>query len=200
VTRPFGYCGNDFGMASRLEPEVLDHIEKITVTVGEWLRTFGYRGTFGVDFLVRDGEVLFTEVNPRFQGSTHASCRLAVEEDESCLMLEHVAAHLGLPAPPRRPLRSIVADMPHLAHIVVHWTGPDAQYLDPRPLTSMMLQSRNAVTADVLTRRDLRTHPGAVLARVTVRDIVTASGYDLKSPWLDAIADWNVATAATLAS
>ena len=83
VTRPFGYCGNDFGLAKQLDRRVLDQIESSTTAIGNWLRSYGYRGTFGVDFLVHDGVPLFTEINPRFQGSTHASCQLAIDADES---------------------------------------------------------------------------------------------------------------------
>lgn len=123
VTRPFGYCGNDYGLASHLDRRVLDRIETSTAAIGNWLRSYGYRGTFGVDFLVRDGVPLFTEINPRFQGSTHASCQLSVGAGESCLMLEHLAAVLGMDAPPQRPVRELAAEAPPLAHFVVHWTG-----------------------------------------------------------------------------
>ena len=98
--RPFGYCGNDFGAMSDLDPIKFSAMEEAVVRIGEWMAARGYRGAFGVDFLVTEqGPPLFTEVNPRFQGSTHASCQISVERGESCLMLEHVAALLGMDAP-----------------------------------------------------------------------------------------------------
>ena len=112
VTRRFGYCGNDFGLAKDLDRAILDQIESATVTIGNWLRSYGYRGTFGVDFLVHDGVLLFTEINPRFQGSTHASCKLAIDAGESCLMLEHLAAIMGMPAPRQRPVAELASEAP----------------------------------------------------------------------------------------
>ncbi|HZM55074.1 MAG TPA: ATP-grasp domain-containing protein, partial [Acidimicrobiales bacterium] len=99
VTRPFGYCGNDFGLARELPAEIVEQIEVSTIRIGRWMAQFGYLGTFGVDYLVHNGKALFTEINARFQGSTHASCRLSIEANESCLMLEHVAALLRMDAP-----------------------------------------------------------------------------------------------------
>src|SRR3984885_1351056 len=98
--RPFGYCGNDFGAVAGLAPDQFAAMEEAVVWIGEWMGARGYRGAFGVDFLVTTaGPPLFTEVNPRFQGSTHASCRISVERGESCLMLEHLASLLGMDAP-----------------------------------------------------------------------------------------------------
>ena len=112
VNRPFGYCGNDFGRASELDETTLSAIEGSTITIGRWLRSKGYLGTFGVDFLVKAGVPLFTEVNPRFQGSTHASARLSVESGESCLFLDHIAAMLHLAAPAQVPLGAQLSRMP----------------------------------------------------------------------------------------
>ncbi len=98
--RPFGYCGNDFGAVAWLDSAKFAAMEDAVTRIGRWMGARGYRGAFGVDFLVtEEGPPLFTEVNPRFQGSTHASCQISVERGESCLMLEHLAALLGMRAP-----------------------------------------------------------------------------------------------------
>lgn len=105
TTRPYGYCGNDFGLARDLDRATLDAIEVGVAALGGWLRRYGYLGTFGVDFLAHRGKPLFAEINPRFQGSTHASSQLSREAGESCVILDHVAAILGHDAPRVRPLR-----------------------------------------------------------------------------------------------
>ena len=104
TTRPFGYCGNDFAAAARLDPRVLNEVDRAAHRIGMWLQTFGYHGAFGVDFLVKEGQVIFTEINPRFQGSTHASCRLSV------------GARTQLPGdrPSGRPARFGSAGRPHV--------------------------------------------------------------------------------------
>src|ERR1700722_3159371 len=177
VTRPFGYCGNDYGRAKDLGRAILDQIELATVTIGNWLRSYGYRGTFGVDFLVHDGVPLFTEVNPRFQGSTHASCKLAIGAGESCLMLEHLAAIMGMSAPPQRPVAELAAEAPALAHFVVHWTGEEAERLDPSLLVRLAIATGRSIRAQVLARPALLTQREAVVARIVCRESMTRTGF-----------------------
>lgn len=190
VTRPFGYCGNDFGLVKDLEPAVFDQIEAATTSIGNWLRSYGYRGTFGVDFLVHDGVPLFTEINPRFQGSTHASCKLAINAGESCLMLEHLAATMGMDAPRQRPVRELAAEAPALAHFVVHWTGSEAERIDPSPLVRLAMATGQAVRAEVLTRPGLLTQRGAAVARIVCRESVTRTGFELTEPFARAVLQW----------
>lgn len=183
TNRQFGYCGNDFGAATTLGRDVLDTIERAMGLIGGWLRRLGYLGAFGVDFLVKDGVPLFTEVNPRFQGSTHASAQLSVENDESCLLLDHLAAMLGLEAPCSRPLHELIPSGPGFAHLVVHHTGPEAGMIDPAPLVSAARNTSGFCRADVLTRPALSTLPGGTVVRITARDRMTDDGFELVEPW-----------------
>ena len=204
VTRPFGYCGNDYGLVKDLDRAVLDQIESATVTIGNWLRTYGYRGTFGVDFLVHDGVPLFTEINPRFQGSTHASCKLAIDAGESCLMLEHLAAVMGMPAPTQRPVRELTAEAPTLAHFVVHWVGGEAERLDASPLVRLAMATGRAIRAEVQTRPGLLTQRGAAVARIVCRASVTRTGFELIEPFAEVVSEWKAgaigATSAAVAA
>jgi len=181
VTRDFGYCGNDFGLMRDLDGGVIDQIESSTIRIGDWLSTNGYRGSFGVDFLVHQGQALFSEVNPRFQGSTHLSSRISIEHDEPCLMLEHVAAWLGLsaPDPATRPrLRDVVAATADVSHVVYHWTGPAPARLDTHAF-SAALHDAGGLGVELLPTPDLTIDPGAAVARWTTPRRVTNSGYDL---------------------
>jgi hypothetical protein len=196
TTRQFGYCGNDFGACRSLQASQLDAMGDATVAVGNWLRAHGYLGAFGVDFLVDESGVpLFTEVNPRFQGSTHASCRISVEQGESCLMLEHIAALLRLDAPPCRKLSEWAADMPPFAHFVVHSTLPEAAQVDATGLVDAVLAEPQTARADVVVSPALTTERGATVARVSVRDRLTTTGYELHDPWRRIVSDWAVGAA-----
>lgn len=180
VTREFGYCGNDFGRAREIEPEIIDEIEHSTQQIGGWLASNGYLGSFGLDFLVHDGHALFTEINPRFQGSTHLSCRLSIEAGESCLMLEHVAAWLGLPCPSSsQSLRDIVAEVPEYSHIVFHSTDDRSLRLPVRAVASVLRAQPSTLGIDVLPSPDVEVEQGASVARWTVRQRVTDTGYEL---------------------
>lgn len=187
TTRPLGYCGNDFGAVKDLEPEQLDTIEDRTRLIGAWLRGNGYIGTFGVDFLLHDGEVLFTEINARFQGSTHASARLSVESGQACLVLEHVAAMLGLSAGARPRLRDIVPETPDLAHIVVHSASRWPMAVDNQTLRNDSRLRETRTMVDMTTRPTTSTQPGGVIARLTTRNRVTDNGYRLRPPWVDMV-------------
>jgi len=193
VVRPFGYCGNDFGLARNLDPAILDQIEHSVEAIGNWLRQHGYRGTFGVDFLVHDGQALFMEVNPRFQGSSRSSALLVREIDEGCLFLEHIAALLGLDAPKTRSLREITSSVTPLTHVVVHWTGNESRRVDSQGFVESVLRHDATAEIDVVARKSLVMDPGGVVARVTVRDSLTATGFDLDKKWLAVIDEWHAA-------
>lgn len=190
TTRPFGYCGNDFGLASALPNSTLDAMERSVFALGRWLHSYNYCGTFGVDFLVDESGVpLFSEINPRFQGSTHASSQLSGEANESCLFLDHIAARLGHDAPPSRPLREVAHNNPSFAHIVIQWTGKPTR-VDSIRLSDALHALPACCRTDVLAKATVLTDTGGVALRVTTRASATSTGYDLHEPWRTTIASW----------
>lgn len=195
TTRPFGYCGNDFGLARELDPTVLDSIEGSVTAIGRWMRGYGYLGTFGVDFLIRRGIPLFTEVNARFQGSTHATSQLSSAAGESCVILDHLGAILGHDCPKPVRLTDLMAGVPDLAHFIVHWTGPAAR-IDSSALTDLLRELPSTSRVDVASKPDHITHTGGVIARATVSSQVTATGFELSPTWSGPIAAWLRDTAA----
>ena len=68
----FGFCGNDFFAAERIiDANVRLECERQTTVIGEYLISLGYRGLFGIDYIVAiDGNVYACEINPRLQNST----------------------------------------------------------------------------------------------------------------------------------
>jgi len=120
TNRTFGYCGNDFARVKELDREILDALEDLTLKVGKWLARMGYLGAFGIDALFYDGEVYLTEINPRFQGSSHVASLIDVEMDRSDMFLEHMAAFLGLSPPPPVHLREIAAHQREVSQVICH--------------------------------------------------------------------------------
>jgi hypothetical protein len=191
VTRPFGYCGNDFSVAANLETGILESVEKSVLTIGTWLRSFGYLGTFGVDFLVYRGVPLFTEVNARFQGSTALSCRLSIEEDMPCLLLEHVAAMLGCePLRDSRTLQEAARDTRPRSQLIVHWVGEEPQMMDGHTLADLAMEAVVSTRADVVCSPELVVHRGGVVARLTAASTMTTDGYELTPVWRKVIDEW----------
>jgi hypothetical protein len=139
-----------------------------------------------VDFLAIQDEVLFLEVNPRLQGSTHASCQISVAQGESCILLDHLGAVLGLPAPPSRRLGvGGIRDGADLAHLVVHRTDPERGIEDSRPLASAAIAEPSTVRVDVLCGPGRLVEPGGAVARITTTARLTDTGFDLRPPWPD---------------
>jgi len=109
TTRPFGFCGNDFAFPRGLSPTVLDELDQALARMGAWLARAGYKGCFGADFLLWDGDLYFTEINPRFTASSALAARQDAEMNETDIVLEHMAAFAGLAPVSRAPLRERVA-------------------------------------------------------------------------------------------
>jgi hypothetical protein len=182
--RRFGYCGNDFGAVRDLNPGQVDRIEHAVHRIGQWMRAHGYRGAFGADFLVpAGGEPLFTEVNPRFQGSTHASCQLSISEGESCILLDHLAALLGVDAPSSRTLGDLAASAGDFGSFVVHSPIAAPAHFDPSRLVDLFDAKPGVRRTDAVTSPELVTDPCATVARFTVDDRLTDTGYDLRREW-----------------
>jgi ATP-grasp domain len=177
--RQFGYCGNDFAAAKTFSDDLLDAIEENTALIGRWMGDLGYRGAFGVDYLVQNDVPLFVEVNPRFQGSTHASSRLARVMGESCIMTDHLSALLHHGPGPRRPLARRVRDCPDLSHIVVHTTESPVGPVDSHGLARRMSSAMGYAHADVIHPPELDCALGAAIGRFTFRRSVTSTGFDL---------------------
>lgn len=182
TNQQFGYCGNDFGAVRDLDPTDLPRIEASTREIGRWLHARGYRGAFGVDFLIHEGTPLFTEVNPRFQGSTHLSSFLSTQLDLPCILVDHLSACLGLEPPPMPSLADYARELPAMGHAVMHNRHPDPVRTDP---TRFHLEGEGVRRIDVLPPAGMPVHPGAALARVTISGRLTDRGDSLRSDWAE---------------
>jgi hypothetical protein len=88
----------------------------MSLAIGRWLWGRGYRGAFGLDAMVRGEHVLFTEINPRFQGSSRSSGYLDEQAGLPDIFLDHVSALLGLASYVSPPLRELAQDQT-LSHV-----------------------------------------------------------------------------------
>jgi hypothetical protein len=176
TSRPFGYCGNDFAAAASIDDDLLDEIDALGRRVGTWLYGERYRGAFGIDALIHEGNVHFTEINARFQGSSSLSAEIAADLDTPDLFIDHLAATLGVPAQAGGlSVKEWARSQPDVAQIVVHNTTPGGLRLDEAtPLPDHTSGVRLAQVA-----RGVTVDPGATLCRATVPRRVTTTGVDL---------------------
>lgn len=174
--RPFGYCGNDFAAPFQLGDSVLSELDGLGRSVAEWLHEERYRGAFGVDALVHNGRVYFTEVNPRFQGSSALSAELASRLDVPDLFLDHLAATLGVPASPSElSLLDWAHEQAPVSRVVVHNTG--SQPLQHRGVAAMPARSPDFQVGQLA--RDASVDPGGTLFCLTFPRAVTRTGFSL---------------------
>lgn len=102
ISNPFGYCGNDFNISGKLSEEELEKTRDSLEKIGNWMGTQGYRGLYGVDLMSDGKDVYFTEINPRFQGSTSLFIDQQMENGEVPLTMFHLTGYLkGFSLEPR---------------------------------------------------------------------------------------------------
>lgn len=186
--RRFGFCGNDFARALALDESVVGQAQLMTELVGQWASRRGYVGLFGLDLLLHDGEILMTEMNPRFQASTVLSETIAEAQDITGPQLEHIAAHLGMAPPIADDLPSLVDQLsmldgvptgtPMSQIICYNDRNTDVRFaeIDPSVLPSdATITSLPALTTYV--------RPEAMLGKVLAPCSVTEDGYSLREPY-----------------
>lgn len=178
TSRKFGYCGNDFARIRELDAHVLDAFEEAVVESGKWLANKGYLGAFGVDALLYHGEVYLTEINPRFQGSSHLSAVMDMDLDRADMFLEHIAAFLGLEPPPFVPLKILAGEQRKVSQVVCH-----NQRQQPVRTTAHVAPEAEHVTCTLLPRCGVVVDPEAILFRAVIDGSVTQDGLSLHTEY-----------------
>lgn len=178
TSKVFGYCGNDFARFTELDRPLVMAVDAAARLVGDWLRVEGYRGAFGVDFLVHEGAPLFAEVNPRLQGSTSLSTRLSETIGQSDVVLEHLAAFLGLPPPSDLNLWDWRSELPGASHLVVHNCSAGDEIRTAEG-SDLLTATDLGVEFQLLPDAGIRVAPGATLARLLFARSITSSGFEI---------------------
>ncbi|MFC1570379.1 ATP-grasp domain-containing protein [Candidatus Omnitrophota bacterium] len=93
---PAAYCGNDYALVNDMDPATIEQVGILVKRIGKWMGEAGFRGVFGMDFMVRNDIVYVMEINPRFQNSTglYAVLRDMDTAGMDALFLLHIAEFL----------------------------------------------------------------------------------------------------------
>jgi hypothetical protein len=179
TNRSFGYCGNDFSsVRDILEKNTIHQLESLVQRTGQWLYIKGYRGAFGVDVLIDNGDTIYlTEINPRFQGSSAVAALSAAESGLEDIYLDHLSAFLDIP-PQTVSLWEQICEQAnqqdHKGQIICYNTGnPKQLYPDS--------------CAPDLDYGDIKGIPGqgitvdneAMLFKILVAEKISQTGFDL---------------------
>lgn len=184
TNRSFGYCGNDLGLFAQLDPEVIRQVDDLTRAVGRWLWSQNYVGAYGIDAMVDGGTVYFGEVNPRFQGSTSLTTGACEEAGEADLLLDHLAACLGLEPDAdsaRRTLLDWSTILPPVAQVILH-NLQDAE-VAVMDTATLRLRTPLPVHTELVPLDGSVVAPGAILARLVAQGSVSVTGYELSAPF-----------------
>jgi hypothetical protein len=95
-----GWCGNEVFAANQsdlLTPDIRQQAQQATLALGQQLRQVGYRGCFGLDFLLDQdtGALYLGEMNPRITGATPMTSQAMLEAESVPLLLFHLLEWLS---------------------------------------------------------------------------------------------------------
>ena len=180
VARPFGYCGNDFALIKSLDESVIDQIEESTKKIGNWLRAQGYLGAYGVDYMLDKDTLRFTEINPRFQGSTRVSSYISAVNDLPCILLDHIAAFLHLRPNKKTKLSDLVKEMPDIAHVVMHNISGRRKKYNVSDILGKIEKVEDNFRSDVRAISDIPVDNEAIISSLTFYRQVSDDGFSLQ--------------------
>lgn len=180
TSRTFAYCGNDFAQVRDLDQSLLDSLEAMALTTGRWLHRMGYIGAFGIDALVYEGDLYLSEINPRFQGSSAVAARLDAQIGLPDIFTSHLAAFLGLDAPPQIHVRDLAHEQEQVAQIYCHNVKSDEVHR-----SSQIPPKVGQLVPQLLPSPTVTVAPEAILFKVVVKGPVTENGLSLIGDYQD---------------
>jgi hypothetical protein len=208
---PSRYCGNDFGAAQRLSRSVIESIYGQTRKIGAWIGGQGFRGLWGIDFVVHRSRVYPLEVNPRFQGSTRLLTDLQHMQDRVPLWLAHVVGRLdggqaflqrlGPQCWEPQPLLGSQLEFRNragetrvvrgrLGPGVYRWSGAQGIYQRKGLSVADCRTEDEFVVTSSVPRINTQVEPETFLCKIqTPREVLDTASNKLQ-PWAERLCDW----------
>jgi hypothetical protein len=112
-----GSCGNAWG-ESTLEPHIAD-IGVAVAALGAALSEAGFRGVFGVDFVLGPGGPVVIETNPRMVASLPVATQVELSAGLAPMVLQHLLVGLEA-ADDGAPGHGSPATLPPASQVIVH--------------------------------------------------------------------------------
>lgn len=101
VSKSTTYCATDFTAANEFTNKRMSHIYDYTLKIGKWMKSKGYRGLFGIDFITTEDpdNIYVCEVNARFTGEGRFYSFYQKREGYVPLQFFHLAEYLNIDIP-----------------------------------------------------------------------------------------------------
>ena len=91
------FCGHDWS-SSNFSERILDQAYNSVEKIGNYFKTLGYRGIFGIDFILDKNtqELYITECNPRLLGSFPTLAMTQLQNNEPPILAFHLLEYLDI--------------------------------------------------------------------------------------------------------
>lgn len=115
------YLGADYITFLNLGNNILQQIREYSLKIGYYLQELGYRGVLGIDYLVTEQEIMFSEVNARFQASTPL-LNIALQQAELPSMQEmQIACFEDQKLPKQQEIDNLVIPYSMISYTNTSW-------------------------------------------------------------------------------
>lgn len=91
-----GTSGNDYVYAQKLNGKEKKKIFNYTKKIGDYIGKLGYKGIFGLDFIVSENEVDLIEINSRLIGSIPVFTKLQTAKNQTTFLTLHLLEFLNI--------------------------------------------------------------------------------------------------------
>lgn len=118
------YLGADYITYQTLAPLQKEKLREYSVRLGRVLQNMGYRGVLGFDFLIADEEVMFVEVNARFQASTPLLNKALKDSSLPTLQEMQLAAFSGGQLPNQEQMDALPVPYSMICYLEGTWDKP----------------------------------------------------------------------------
>lgn len=167
---PLGACGNDWSAAAEMNLDPVPFVA-IAQTVGRAMAKQGYRGIFGLDFvLAEDQSLVVIEVNPRLVASIALYTQLELLAGRLPLLARHILAFVD-PDADAAPLDAHLEAVAG-AQVILHNLAPEARRVHGSLLTGVYRWLEMAAELALMrpaVRVDAIEVPGEMLALAPAR-------------------------------
>lgn len=120
------YLGADYISFQSLSMTKRNRLRCYVKKLGEYLQNLGYKGILGFDFLITKDEIMFVEVNPRFQASTPLLNKALKVKGLPSIQEMQIAAFIDKDLPAQSRIDAVLVPYSMISYIKGTWNKPYA--------------------------------------------------------------------------
>jgi nitroreductase len=118
------YLGADYISFQSLSVTKRNRLRCYVKKLGEYLQNLGYKGILGFDFLITKDEIMFVEVNPRFQASTPLLNKALKVKGLPSIQEMQIAAFMDKDLPTQSGIDAVLVPYSMISYIEGTWNKP----------------------------------------------------------------------------